>query len=231
MEISNRLKTIAGMVSHNSVACDVGTDHGYLAIYLVKHGICKKVIAMDVAKGPLSKAQNNIRAYNCDAFVETRLSDGLEKLNPGEADAVIMAGMGGILINTLLEKGVEVLENVNELILSPHTDVELVRRHLLGNGYLIEEEKMLVDEEKYYVVMKAVHGQDSSYDTCQYRYGKLLLQNKDSVLKDFLQLELKKMSMIRTKIQETNTESANKRKAELEQEIQCVLKGLKYYEV
>lgn len=231
MEISNRLKTIAGMVSRNSVACDVGTDHGYLAIYLVKQDICKRVIAMDVAKGPLSKAQNNILAYNCNGQIETRLSDGLEKMKPGEADTVIMAGMGGMLINTLLEKGKEVLTTVNELILSPHTDVELVRRYLLANGYLIQEEKMLVDEEKYYVIIKAVHGQDPSYDTCQYRYGKLLLQNKDNVLQDYLHNELKKMSMIKEKIQQTHTESANKRKIELEREIQCVLEGLKYYDM
>lgn len=231
MEISKRLKTIAGMVSRNSVACDVGTDHGYLAIYLIENKISQKVIAMDVAKGPLSKAEANIKAHRYEDVIETRLSNGLDKLNEGEADTVIMAGMGGILINSLLERGKELLENVNELILSPHTDIELVRKYLLGNGYRIIEEKMLIDEGKYYVIMKAARGNEKYPKLLHYRYGKLLLEAKDETLEKYMKQELDKLYKLQENLKKSDSENARNRIKELDEEIQCILEGLKYYEM
>lgn len=231
MEISKRLQTIAGMVTKGGTACDVGTDHGYLAIYLVEQGISKKVIAMDVAKGPLSKAKENIALYHYEDWIETRLSDGLEKLNKGEASTVIMAGMGGILITSLLEKGKEILKCVDELILSPHTDVELVRRYLLGNDYSIQEEAMLTEDGKYYIIIRAVHGSQSYEKMCEYRYGKELLTNTNPVLKDYMEKELSKLKVLLENLTDISTENARKRQMELEEEIQCIKEGLEYYEV
>lgn len=231
MEISRRLQTIAGMVTKGSTACDVGTDHGYLAIYLVEQGICETVIAMDVAKGPLSKAKENIALYHYEDRIKTRLSDGLEKLEKGEAKTVIMAGMGGILITGLLEKGKEILKDVHELILSPHTDVELVRRYLLENEYSIQDETMLTEDGKYYIIMKAVHGAQSYEKLCEYRYGSKLLTGKNPVLKDYMEKELSKLKVLYGNLKDISTENAKKRKLELEEEIQCIKEGLEYYEV
>lgn len=231
MEISKRLQTIAGMVTKGNTACDVGTDHGYLAIYLVEQGISKNVIAMDVAKGPLSKAKENIALYHYEDKIETRLSDGLEKLGKGEASTVIMAGMGGILITGLLEKGKEILKSVDELILSPHTDVELVRRYLLENEYSIQDETMLREDGKYYIIMRAVHGAQSYEKSCEYRYGSKLLISKNPVLKDYMEKELSKLKALRANLTDISTENAKKRQMELEEEIQCIEEGLEYYEV
>ena len=231
MEISRRLQTIAGMVTKGNTACDVGTDHGYLAIYLVEQGICETVIAMDVAKGPLSKAKENIALYHYEDRIKTRLSDGLEKLEKGEAKTVIMAGMGGILITGLIEKGKEILKDVDELILSPHTDVELVRRYLLENEYSIQDETMLTEDGKYYIVMKAVHGAQSYEKSCEYRYGSKLLIGKNPVLKEYMEKELSKLKALYGNLEDISTENAKKRKLELEEEIQCIKEGLEYYEV
>lgn len=231
MDISRRLETIAEMVSRNSIVCDVGTDHGYLAIYLIKQGISPKVIAMDVAKGPLSKAKANILAYGCEEFIETRLSDGVEKLAVNEAQTVIMAGMGGILINRLLENGQEVLASVDELILSPHTDVCLVRKFLHKHGYAIDDEQMVLEEGKYYVIIKAVHGNEQMYSECEYEYGKHLFKKKNPILQQYLSKELEKLLMIKKNISDVATEGAAKRKIELEEEIRLVKEGLGYYEM
>lgn len=231
MDISKRLKTIAGMAEKDSVVCDVGTDHGYLAIYLVDRKLAKKVIAMDVAKGPLSKAQANIALYHCEDRIETRLSDGLDKLMPNEASTVIMAGMGGILITSLLEKGKEVMDSVRELIVSPHTDAELVRRYLLQNGYAIVQEKMVVEEGKYYIILKAVHGRESYEKIWEYRYGRLLLESENPVLKEYLEKELGKCERLKNDLEEIQTENSLKRRKELEEEIYIIKEGLKYYEM
>ncbi len=231
MDISRRLETIAGMVSKDFTVCDVGTDHGYLAIYLIEQGISPRVIAMDVAKGPLSKAQANVGAYGYEEVIETRLSDGVDKLLEGEAQTVIMAGMGGILINRLLENGRKTLEFVHELILSPHTDVCLVRKYLLQNGYIIVDEQMITEEGKYYVMIKAEHGKGPEYSECEYNYGKHLLEKKNLVLKQFLLKELEKLLLIKDNISDVATQNASKRRTELEEEIRLVKEGLGYYEV
>lgn len=231
MEISNRLTAIANMVTKGNVVCDVGTDHGYLAIYLVEKGISDKVIAMDVAKGPLGKAQSNIALYGMEPAIETRLSDGVDKLGDNEAGTVIMAGMGGILICGLLEKGIKKLTAVDELILSPHTDIRLVREFLIQHGFCIVDEEMLQEEGKYYVIIKARSGRSESYDKCQLTYGKCLLHNKNITLKKYLTEELDKQTKLMDKLNCVDTESANIRRNELKIEIQNVKEGLGYYEL
>lgn len=229
MEISNRLKEIAGMVTGGNVVCDVGTDHAYLAIYLIENKTVPRVIAMDVAKGPLSKAEHNIKEYGLDNQIETRLSDGVDRLKPHEAQTVIMAGMGGILICDLLSRGKEVLSTVDELILSPHTDAELVRKYLQADGYYIKEEQMILEEGKYYIIMRVVHGEMEELTLCEYRYGKNLLQSRNHILLEYLQKEYLKFVKLFENLQGVSTANAIRRRKELMEEIQCVKEGLAYY--
>ncbi len=229
MELSDRLKQIAGMVTGGNVVCDVGTDHAYLAIYLIANKTAPRVIAMDVAKGPLSKAEHNIREYGLENQIETRLSDGVDKLKPHEAQTVIMAGMGGILICDLLSRGKEVLSTVDELILSPHTDAELVRKYLQENGYYIKEEQMLLEERKYYIIMRVIHGEMEELTLCEYRYGKNLLQSRNHILLEYLQKEYLKFVKLFENLQGVSTANAIRRRKELMEEIQCVKEGLAYY--
>lgn len=231
MEISSRLKEIAGMVTRGNIVCDVGTDHAYLAIYLVNHQISPHVIAMDVAEGPLSKAQGNIERFGLAGRIETRLSDGVDKLGAGEAQTVVMAGMGGILICELLSKGEHILSSAEELVLSPHTDVELVRRYLGEHRYCIKQEKMLLDEGKYYIVIRAVQGEMQHLSRCEYCFGKELLERRDKVLLEFLHQEYDKLTGIYEKLEQVSTKHAACRRDELAEEIQCVKEGLKYYDM
>ena len=153
MQLSDRLQAVASMVTENSRLADVGTDHGYIPIYLCEMGKIPSAIAMDVKKGPLLRAKMNIERYHMQEKIRTRLSDGVLKLNPDEADSVVIAGMGGTLVMKILEEGKKVLVDVKELVLQPQSDIDKVRKYLYENDYVITAEKMVCEEEKYYPMM------------------------------------------------------------------------------
>ena len=155
MVISKRLQQIADMVTFGSVPADIGTDHAYVPIRLVKNGVCPKAFAMDIGTGPLSRAREHILVEGLEDRIETRLSDGLAALRPGEADTVIIAGMGGALTVRILDDGARALEQVKTLVLSPHSEIEKVRSWTEKHGYEITDEEMLIEDGKYYTVMRA----------------------------------------------------------------------------
>ncbi|MDD3367322.1 MAG: class I SAM-dependent methyltransferase [Lachnospiraceae bacterium] len=152
--ISKRLQAVAALVSQKSRVCDVGCDHGYVPIYLVEQGISKRVIAMDVNKGPLMRAKENILQYQMQEYIELRLSDGLKALQEGEADTVICAGMGGKLVLRILLEGMEKVLGMQELVLQPQSDIFLVRAFMRFAGMQIVEENMILEDEKYYPMMR-----------------------------------------------------------------------------
>lgn len=200
VKLSERLKLIASFVSKGSILADIGTDHGYVPIYLVKNDIIPSAIAMDINAGPLKKAEENVKMSGLERKIQLRLSDGLDRLNLNEAGSVLIAGMGGRLIIKILDKGKAVCDNVNELILSPHSEIELVREYLMNNGFAVIREEMILDEGKYYTVMKAVHGIMEYNGMEELLYGKLLLENKNKVLKEYLLKEKSKCNDILKKM-------------------------------
>ena len=117
MQLSNRMRKLASLVTKGNRLADVGTDHAYIPIALVREGRIPSALAMDVNQGPLSRAREHIRSSGLDTYIETRLSDGLEKLRSEEADTVLIAGMGGMLTVRILEGGFHCLDTVQELIL------------------------------------------------------------------------------------------------------------------
>lgn len=156
MELSKRLQTVANAVTPGSRVADVGTDHGYVPIYLVERGLCPGAIAMDVNEGPLARAEEHIRAEGLSDRIQTRKSDGLAALAPEETDAVVIAGMGGALMCRILQDATAFLEAGRELILQPQSEWFKVRRLLSASGYRITKEWFLEEEGKYYVVIKAL---------------------------------------------------------------------------
>ena len=127
MQLSQRLSSVASMVTAGNCLADVGTDHGYVPIYLYERNVIPRAIAMDVNKGPLERAALHIAESGMKEAIETRLSDGLTALKPGEADSVVIAGMGGPLIIRILSAHPEVTESLKELILQPQSEISEVR--------------------------------------------------------------------------------------------------------
>ena len=220
MELSIRLKTVAEAVTKGNRVADVGTDHGYVPIYLVKNNLSPAGIAMDVNKGPLEKAQEHIREEKLGGKIATRLGNGLAPLEPGETDTVIIAGMGGDLICKILKAKPEFLIEGKEFILQPQSEWFKIRRLLKEDG-------------KYYVIIKAEpawtqpqrlkHQQPSIHEyikeisdtqvnqavsekdmeSIYEQYGKYLIETKNPVLKEYLEKEITKKESIAAELKQS----------------------------
>lgn len=197
--LSERLRTVAGMVTVGNAVCDVGCDHGFVPIYLVQQGISPKVIAMDLREGPLRAAREHVAAYGLEGQIVTRLSDGLHNYEKNEADTLICAGMGGGLMMRILAENREKTDSFRELILQPQSEVEKFRRFLRESGYRILDEEMLREDGKFYQAIRAASagngecGKEARMDEelckLQDRYGPVLLQKKTPVFLAFLERE------------------------------------------
>ena len=176
MQLSKRLLEVSGLVSYGSRLADVGTDHGYIPIWLTEQGAIRSAVAMDINRGPLLRAQENIRRHRLEEKIKTRLSDGVAELRPGEADSVVIAGMGGSLMVKILKEGKEVLETVKELVLQPQSDICNVRRFLQENGYRIDTERIVLEDGKFYPMMHVVHGKMEPLSDIEAMYGPCLLR-------------------------------------------------------
>jgi tRNA (adenine22-N1)-methyltransferase len=233
MQISKRLGAVAALVTKNKCVADIGCDHAYTSIYLVENGIASKVIACDINKGPLQRAKENIARYGYSSVIETRLSDGAKKIEPGEIDTLLVTGMGGGLVVKILSDSKEVVEACSELILQPQSEIFLVRKYLHEIGYQIAEENMIIDEGKYYVMMRAIKAdcQQRYSNEVSYQYGAKLLENKNEILHQFLEKEKATYESIQEKLLMTQTQNSKKREEEVKQQLEYIEEGLRYYEM
>ena len=204
IKLSKRMKAVASMVTPDYVLADIGTDHGYVPISLVQRKKIPKAIAMDINKGPLQRAREHIAEFQLEEFIETRLSDGVKKLKVGEVDSILIAGMGGELVIHILSDGMEVCRSVKELILQPQSELDKVRRFLRENKYKIVDEDMVIEDGKYYPMMKVVPVEEDGFwrvipkeaiHACD-MYGPLLLKNGNPSLRKFLVRQHKQLEKI-----------------------------------
>ena len=204
MELSKRLQAVADLVTEGASVADIGTDHGYIPIYLIEHNIAGKVIALDINRGPLERARMHVVGHGLKGKIETRLSDGLEKVLPGEVDT---------------------------MILQPQSEIGKVRRFLNEHNLQITEENMVEEDGKFYPMMKVIHGKKEEYTIFEYTYGKRLLLEQHPVLKKYLDREMQiKESVFQQLFKHQNSASAAERMEELKQEIILTQEALKYYE-
>lgn len=224
VQLSKRLLAVASLVTRGNVVADIGCDHAYTSIYLCEQGISPSVIAMDVRTGPLERAKENIKRYDLQSKISLRLSDGLETLSPGEADTVLLAGMGGILMMKILTDYPTTTASVKELILQPQSEIAEVRRFLHKSGYQIAMEQMVKEDGKFYVMMRATKTElPEQYQTeCEYAYGKLLIDSEDEVLKEFLLREERLLTGVLTELTNQDTQKAIERKQEIQHQLSII---------
>ncbi len=159
LPISKRLLCCASMVQPGSRVADIGTDHGYLGIYLLQSGAARHVIACDLRKDPLENARRNAKLFGVDGEMELRLSDGLEKILPDEVDTVVMAGMGGDLIQKILSQCPWRKREGLQFILQPQSAGNVLRRWLCEDGFEIQREEPVQDGHFLYTVMDIRQGE------------------------------------------------------------------------
>ncbi len=164
-KLSPRLLAVARQVRTGSVAADVGTDHGYLACYLAWNG-CRKVYASDLNPGPLEQAARTIQEHGLEKQVDLRLSNGVEKLPLEEITDVVVAGMGGDLILSIVEDP-RLRTFDKKLILQPMTKPEVLRRGLYRLGFELCGETAVEDGRFVYTVLTAQYsGRPCEIDDC-----------------------------------------------------------------
>ena len=222
------MKAVASMVTPGSVLADVGTDHGYVPISLVQRKKIQKAIAMDVNKGPLQRAKEHIAECQLEEYIETRLSDGVQKLEAGEVDAILIAGMGGELVIHILSEGMEVCRSAKELILQPQSELGKVRKFLRENNFEIIDEDMIIEEGKYYPMMKVIPVDEIALwemlpeeviPACD-MYGPFLLKNGNPSLRKYLVKQHKQLTKILKELEkQPESEAIKNRKQEVLKDI------------
>ena len=229
MELSKRLSAVAGLVSSGLVVADVGTDHGYIPIFLLESGKCEKAFAMDVNEGPLKRARDHIAIHGLSRKIELRLSDGVRALVPGECECVVIAGMGGGLAIKILEEGKEIFQSLKEFVLQPQSELSKVREYLWKEGYQVVAEDMVEEDGKFYPMMKVTKGSDSEYSNIELRYGRNLLKDNHPVLKVFLEKEVRSKENILKNLEKQSGEHIEIRKKELQEELSMVKEALEVF--
>ena len=188
MKLGQRLQAIADMVPAGSVIADIGTDHAYLPIYLIKQKIAARAIAGDVHHGPYLSAQGAVAAHNLEQAISVRQGNGLAVIQPGEADVVVIAGMGGANIIDILSARPEVTAAFKRLILQPMIAASLVRSWLHAHDWQIINEQLVQEDGKLYQIIAAEPGVSQQLaDDILYEIGPVLWQAKPPLLRQHIQ--------------------------------------------
>lgn len=193
--LDNRLKMCAEMVSGKGIACDVGTDHAYLAADLVMSGKCSRVIASDVKEGPLDSARKTVMKFGVADKVDLILSDGLENIDLNGVTDIVIAGMGGETIVKILEKRVYDLDGVR-LILQPMSKPEILRKWLYQNVFQAVAERAVEDGDKMYTVICAEHDIAESIQLTEFETLAGFFEDDDQLGKKYRQNESARLEKI-----------------------------------
>lgn len=191
VKLSPRLQMIADMVPKGSKMADIGTDHGYIPIYLVRKGLCPSAVASDVKVGPIQRAEKNVKKYRLQEKIALLICDGIDDKKLAGCDTIVIAGMGGELIREIIKKSSLAKQENMTLLLQPMTGEEELREFLLGSGYSITRECLCKEEKKLYVAIVAVPKKSVSKiaECCPvvfYHIGKQLIDGKDPLLNSYI---------------------------------------------
>ena len=216
LELSPRLKIIADSIKgYNSVA-DIGSDHAYLPIYLVKTFNIKKAVASDVNKGPVEISRERLKQYDVEKHVEVRRGDGLEILEAGETEVIVIAGMGGMLIRDIMEKGKSIIESAKLIILQPMRDSDCVRKWIFGNGFDIIDEELVKEDERIYEVIWASPGSGYMDKDDPMLIGDKIIKKKHPLAAEFIDKKIEELEKVIALLEGKNTINSRKRKEECE---------------
>jgi len=154
IKLSNRLKTIAGFIRQGAAIADIGTDHGFLAVYLAQTGLARRIIASDISSGSLKSARRSAEKYGVSDKITFIVADGLKGVCETDVDTIVIAGVGGETIEGIL-KDVEWTKNGKWLILQPQSKIDVLCRFLYESGYIIHKTEFAQDKGRTYTVMLA----------------------------------------------------------------------------
>ncbi len=203
--LSKRLEKVASFVPTGAIVADIGSDHAYLPCYLINKKIAKKAIAGEVVKGPFETAVRQVREEGLMHKISVRLADGLDVIDESDkVDTITIAGMGGPLIVSILQKKPSVLKNVTRLILQPNIHAKVIREWAIQNNWALLDEVILEEDEKIYEILVLQRGEMSLTEE-EKLLGKYLLKEKSEVFIKKWQRELENWQRVLTSLDQAET--------------------------
>lgn len=178
------------------MAADIGTDHALLPMYLVREGVCPRVIATEAKEGPLRMAGANLASFPGRERIELRQGDGLRVLRPGEADVLVLAGMGGATIRSILSAAPAVLAVGPLLVMQPMNGERGLRQWLYEQGWHITGERLVCERGRFYVMILAAPGRRPMPDLLSLTVGPRLLEDGDLLLAAYLTLLVERLTLL-----------------------------------
>lgn len=199
IKLDNRLQALADFVPPGARVADIGSDHGYLAINLLKSQLVDFVIVTDKNPAPLDSARRNSELLDVDrSKIEFRLGDGLSILNPNEVDTICIAGMGGALIGEILSKSPEIVETTRRLILQPMNGMKPLRTWIYRAGWHISNEKLVEADRKIYTIIFAEPGESEIPTAIELQLGAVILQKyrRTKIFREYLHDRIRIMQRV-----------------------------------
>lgn len=217
--LSDRMEAVAEMVPFGVRVADVGCDHAYVSIYLADHKGCT-VYATDLRDGPLAIAMENIKEAGLEEKIDIIKSDGLKGIEAGDIDAVVIAGMGGLLIRDILDSSKNTVDDLKYLILQPQSEISELRRFIHSIGFDMVDEDMVWDDGKPYFMMRCEKASKIlCWSDIEYSYGKRLIEKKHPGLLVYLKRRLDTLKEIEKNLKNScMSEKVKERIATIEQE-------------
>lgn len=225
-KLSKRLETVCEYIPKGSKIADIGSDHAYLPCYAVKNGIASFAIAGEVVEGPYQSALLQVKNSGLSESISVRKGDGLEVVEIGEVDCITIAGMGGALITSILNQGIQKLSGVQRLILQPNIAAVSIRNWCTRHGWKIIEENILEEEHKIYEILVLEPIKDNkqySLSEAELLLGPILMKEKNNVFKHKWQQEAEQWKRILKSLDQAAETAANaEKKKQLEKNILMV---------
>lgn len=215
-KLSKRLETVASFVPTGAVVADIGSDHAYLPCYLVHKGIISRAVAGEVVKGPYESAVRQVRTEGLADQITVRMADGLAAVEEADhIDTITIAGMGGPLIVSILEKHPKALKSVTRLILQPNIHAKVIREWALANGWAILDEVILEEDEKIYEVLVLQRG-NMSLTTAEVLLGSKLIAKRSDIFMKKWEREIANWQRVLQSIEKADaTQEIEDKRAEL----------------
>lgn len=224
-QLSLRLTRVASHVPTGATVADIGSDHAYLPCYLVSQGLAERAVAGEVVKGPYESAKKQVKQEQLEDKIEVRLASGLEAIHPEDSiTAITIAGMGGPLIVSILDQGLEKLAGVSRLILQPNVHAKAIREWAQTHQWAIVEEEIIKENNKIYEILVLERSsQPVAYTPAQLLMGPVLMNQQTEAFQEKWQRESAQWTNIIASIESTEqTLEIVDKKNELVQKIKLV---------
>ena len=204
--LTPRLQKIADLIKPCNCIADIGTDHAYLPVYLTISEKCNFAVASDISSGPLSRAETTVNQYGQSHRIDLRLGGGVDTLAPNEADAIVIAGMGGIIITEIIKSRPEIFKTAKQILIQPMSSVPELRENLIELGYEITDEYLAKEDRKMYNILSLEPCKSQiKYTPAEIYAGKKLMDNKPELFEEYIAIKKKQLENIIDGLQKSTT--------------------------